>query len=71
MDKFTIDFIRGRIDEAVQQHPGVRALNVPITGKLYNYMISYDTVNRTVTGVVLQLSHNKRRPITLSDILIK
>lgn len=70
MDKFTIDFIREKIDEAAQQNPGVRALNVSIEGKFYSYMISYDIVDRTVSGVIMQRGH-KRRPINLSDILTK
>lgn len=70
MDKFTIDFVRTKIDEAVQQNPGVRALNVSIKGKFYTYMISYDSVDRTVSGVIMQRGH-KRRPINLSDILTK
>ena len=70
MDKFTIDFIRAKIDEAVQQNPDTRALNISIDGKFYTYMISYDSVDRTVTGVIMQRGH-KRRPINLSDILTK
>ncbi len=70
MDKFTIDFIRAKIDEAVQQNPGVRALNVSIDGEYYTYMISYDTVDRTVSGVIMQHGH-KRKPISLADILTK
>lgn len=70
MDKFTIDFIRTKIDEAVQQNPGVRALNVSIDGEFYTYMISYDTVDRTVSGVIMQRGH-KRKPINLADILTK
>ena len=70
MDEFTIDFIREKIDEAVQQNPGVRALNISIKGKFYDYMISYDSVDRTVSGVIMQRGH-KRRPINLSDILTK
>ena len=70
MDKFTLDFIRAKIDEAVQQNPGVRALNISIEGKLYAYMISYDSVDREVKGIIMQHGH-KRRPINLSDILTK
>lgn len=70
MDKFTIDFIRAKIDEAVQRNPGVRALNISIDGEYYNYMISYDTVDRTVSGVIMQHGH-KRKPINLADILTK
>ena len=70
MDKFTIDFDRTKIDEAVQQNPGVRALNVSIKGKFYTYMISYDSVDRTVSGVIMQRGH-KRKPINLADILTK
>lgn len=70
MDKFTIEFIREKIDEAVQQNLGVRALNISIEGKFYSYMISYDSVDRTVSGVIMQRGH-KRRPINLSDILTK
>ena len=70
MDKFTADFIKAKIDEAVQQNPGVRALNISIEGKFYTYMISYDSVDRTVSGVIMQRGH-KRRPISLSDILTK
>ena len=70
MDKFTADFIRAKIDEVVQQNPGVRALNISIKGKFYTYMISYDSVDRTVSGVIMQHGH-KRRPIALSDILTK
>lgn len=70
MDKFTIDFIKQKIDEAVQQNPGVRALNISIDGEFYSYMISYDSVDRTVSGVIMQRGH-KRRPINLSDILTK
>ena len=70
MDKFTADFIRAKIDEVVQQNPGVRALNISIKGKFYTYMISYDSVDRTVSGVIMQCGH-KRRPIALSDILTK
>lgn len=70
MDKFTIDFIREKIEEAVQQNPSVRALNVYLEGKLYTYIISYDSLKHTVTGVVLQQGH-KRKPINLSDILLK
>jgi len=70
MDKFTIDFIKQKIDEAVQQNPGVRALNISIDGEFYSYMISYDSVDRTVSGVIMQHGH-KRRPINLSDILTK
>ena len=70
MDKFTIEFIRSKIDEAVQQNPGVRALNISIEGKYYSYMISYDSIDRTVSGVIMQRGH-KRRPINISDILTK
>ena len=70
MDKFTLDFIKAKIDAAVQQNPGVRALNISIEGKFYTYMISYDSVDRTVSGVIMQRGH-KRRPISLSDILTK
>ena len=70
MDKFTIDFIRAKIDEAVQRNPGVRALNISIDGEYYNYMISYDTVDRTVSGVIMQHGH-KCKPISLADILTK
>ena len=70
MDKFTIDFVREKIDEAIQKNPGVRALNVSIEGNFYTYMISYDTVDRTVSGVIMQHGH-KRKPINLSDILTK
>lgn len=70
MDKFTLDFIRAKIDEAVRQNPNTRALNISIEGKFYTYMISYDTVDRTVSGVVMQRGH-KRRTINLSDILLK
>ena len=70
MDKFTIEFIREKIDQAVQQKPGVRALNISIDGKFYSYMISYDTVDREVKGVIMQRGH-KRKPISLSDILTK
>ena len=70
MDKFTIEFIREKIDEAVQQNSGVRALNISIEGKFYSYMISYDSVDRTISGVIMQRGH-KRRPINLSDILTK
>ena len=70
MDKFTIDFIREKIDDAIQKNPGVRALNISIKGEIYTYKISYDTVDRTVSGVVMQHGH-KRKPINLSDILTK
>ena len=70
MDKFTIEFVREKIDQAVQQKPGVRALNISIDGKFYTYMISYDTVDREVKGVIMQRGH-KRKPISLSDILTK
>jgi hypothetical protein len=70
MDKFTIDFIKTKIDEAVKQNHGVRALNISIAGEFYTYMISYDTVDRTVSGVIMQHGH-KRKPINLSDILTK
>lgn len=70
MDKFTLDFIRAKIDEAVQQNPEVRALNISIEGKFYTYMISYDSVDREVKGIIMQRGH-KRKPISLSDILTK
>jgi len=70
MDKFTLDFVRAKIDEAVQQKPDVRALNISIEGKFYTYMISYDSVDREVKGVIMQRGH-KRKPISLSDILTK
>ncbi len=70
MDKFTLDFIRLKIDEAIQQNPGVRPLCITIDGKDCKYIISYDTVDRTVTGVIVQYAH-KKRPISLADILIK
>ena len=70
MDKFTIDFIRSKIEDAVQQNPGVRALNISIQGEFYTYMISYDAVDRTVSGVIMQHGH-KRKPINLTDILTK
>lgn len=70
MDKFTIDFIRSKIEDAVQQNPGVRALNISIQGEFYTYMISYDAVDRTVSGVIMQHGH-KRKPINLADILTK
>lgn len=70
MDKFTIDFIREKIDDAIQKNPGVRALNISIKGEIYTYKISYDTVDRTVSSVVMQHGH-KRKPINLSDILTK
>ena len=70
MDKFTLDFIRTKINEAVQQNPDTRALNVSIKGKFYTYMISYDSVEREVKGIIMQQGH-KRRPINLSDILTK
>lgn len=65
-----LDFIREKIDETVQQNPEVRALNVYLKGKLHTYIISYDSLKHTVTGVVLQQGH-KRKPISLSDILLK
>lgn len=68
MEKFTKDFIRLKIDTAIEQNPGVRPLCVTIDGKNCKYIISYDTVDRTVTGVIAQYAH-KKRPITLSDIL--
>lgn len=70
MDKFTLDFVRAKIDEAVQNNPGTRALNVSIEGKFYTYMISYDSVDREVKGIIMQHGH-KRKPINLSDILTK
>jgi len=70
MDKFTLGFIRLKIDEAIQQNPGVRPLCITIDGKDCKYIISYDTVDRTVTGVIVQYAH-KKRPISLADILIK
>ena len=70
MDKFTLEFIRAKIDEAIQQSPDTRALNISIEGKFYNYMISYDSVDREVKGVIMQRGH-KRRPINISDILTK
>ena len=70
MDKFTLDFIRAKIDEAVQNNPDTRALNVSIEGKFYTYMISYDSVDREVKGIIMQHGH-KRKPINLSDILTK
>jgi len=69
MEKFTRDFIRLKIDEAIEQNPGVRALNVLLDGKDCKYIISYDTVDRTVRGVIVQYAH-KKRPIALADILI-
>lgn len=70
MDKFTLDFIRTKINEAVQRNPNTRALNISIDGKFYTYMISYDTVDREIKGIIMQRGH-KRRPINLSDILTK
>ena len=70
MDKFTLDFVRAKIDEAVQNNPDTRALNVSIEGKFYTYMISYDSVDREVKGIIMQHGH-KRKPINLSDILNK
>lgn len=70
MDKFTSEFIRLKIDEAIHENPGVRPLCVTIDGKGCKYIISYDTVARTVTGVIVQYAH-KKRPISLSDILLK
>lgn len=69
MERFTKDFIRLKIDETIEQNPGVRALTVSIDGKDCKYIISYDTVDRTVSGVIIQYAH-KKRPIALSDILI-
>ena len=69
MERFTKDFIRLKIDETIEQNPGVRALTVSIDGKDCKYIISYDTVDRTVSGVIVQYAH-KKRPIDLSDILI-
>ena len=70
MDKFTVDFIREKIDAAIQQNPGVRALSISIEGKFYTYMISYDTVDRTVNSVIKQRGHTCK-PINLADILTK
>lgn len=70
MDKFTLDFIRTKINEAVQRNPNTRALNISIDGKFYTYMISYDTVDREIKGIIMQRGH-KRRPTNLSDILTK
>jgi len=70
MDKFTLDFVRAKIDEAVKQKPDVRALNISIEGKFYTYIISYDSVDREVKGVIMQRGH-KCKPISLSDILTK
>lgn len=69
MERFTKDFIRLKIDETIEQNPGVRALTVSIDGKDCKYIISYDTVDRIVSGVIIQYAH-KKRPIALSDILI-
>ena len=69
MERFTNDFIRLKIDETIEQNPWVRALTVSIDGKDCKYIISYDTVDRTVSGVIIQYAH-KKRPIALSDILI-
>ena len=69
MERFTKDFIRLKIDETIEQNPWVRALTVSIDGKDCKYIISYDTVDRTVSGVIIQYAH-KKRPIALSDILI-
>ena len=70
MDKFTIDFIREKINEAVQQKPDNRAVNVSIEGKYYTYMISYDSVDREIKSIIMQRGH-RRKPINLSDILTK
>lgn len=69
MERFAKDFIRLKIEEAIEQNPGVRALTVSIDGKDCKYIISYDTVDRTVSGVIVQYAH-KKRPIALTDILI-
>ena len=70
MDKFTIDFIREKINEAVQQKPDQRAVNISIVGKYCTYMISYDSVDREIKSI-LMLHGLKRKPINLSDILTK
>ncbi len=68
MDKFTVDFLRTKIDEAIQQKPNVRALNISIQGNHYTYIISYDTVKREVKGIIMQHGHTCK-PIRLADIL--